>query len=102
MTDILRKFSRAELRRLNPGDWVAWTRSNWDSAAKQDFAFWEAQVVAHPVRSAQHVLILFNGHPLAVPKNRLYKVMPIIGVEEMHTEVRQQFLKPRKHVYNLL
>ena len=86
MTDILRKLTRKELRRLKPGDWVAWGKTNWDTPDKQDFAFWEAQVTAHPVRSAQEVMVLFNGLPHAVHKNRLYKVPPVIEVEEMHTQ----------------
>jgi hypothetical protein len=86
MTDILKRISRAELRRLSPGEWVAWGKTNWDSPDKQDFAFWEAQVMAHPVRSAQHVLVLFNGLPQAVHKNQLFKVQPIIDMEAMHQQ----------------
>jgi hypothetical protein len=87
MTDILKRISRAKLRRLKPGDWVAWGRTNWDNnPVQQDFAFWEAQVIAHPVRSVHEVVVLFNGLPLAVHKNQLYRVQPVIGVENMHTQ----------------
>jgi hypothetical protein len=86
MTDVLKRISRAELRRLNPGDWVAWGKTNWDSPDKQDFAFWEAQVVAHPVRSAQHVTVFFNGHRHEVTKNQLFRVMPVIAIEDMHQQ----------------
>jgi hypothetical protein len=71
---------------LNPGDWVAWGKTNWDSPDKQDFAFWEAQVVAHPVRSAQHVTVFFNGHRHEVTKNQLFRVMPVIAIEDMHQQ----------------
>ena len=86
MIDVLRKFSRAELRRLKPGDWVAWRKTNWNTSDQKDFAFWEAQVIAHPVRSGHEVMVLFNGLPHAAPKNRLYRVQPVIDVEDMHTE----------------
>jgi hypothetical protein len=80
-------LKRAKLRRLKPGDWVAWGRTNWDNnPVQQDFAFWEAQVIAHPVRSGHEVVVLFNGLPLAVHKNQLYRVQPVIGVENMHTQ----------------
>jgi hypothetical protein len=86
MTDILKKLTRKELRRLKPGDWVAWGKTNGDSPDKQDFAFWETQVIAHPVRSGHEVMVLFNGIPHAVHKNQLFKVQPVIAVEDMHTE----------------
>ena len=87
MTEILKKLTRKELRRLKPGDWVAWGKSNWDNnPAQQDFAFWEAQVIAHPVRSGHDVTVLFDGLAHAVQKNRLFKVQPVLGVEDMHTE----------------
>ena len=85
MTDVLKRISRAELRRLKPGDWVAWGKSNWDNnPVQQDFAFWEAQVLSDPVRSGHEVMVLFNGLPHAVHKNQLFKVQPIIGMEAMH------------------
>jgi hypothetical protein len=88
MTDILRKLTRNELRRLKPGEWVAWGKSNWDNnPVQQDFAYWEAPVVAHPQRSGHYVILLFNGLPHAVHKNQLFKVQPIIGMEAM----QQQF-----------
>jgi hypothetical protein len=41
MMDILRQLSRAERRRLNPGEWIAWGKSNWDNNPVQpEFAFW--------------------------------------------------------------
>jgi hypothetical protein len=84
---ILKKLGRAELRRLEPGDWVAWSKSHWDNNPVQpDFAFWEAQIMAHPVRSAQYVLVLFNGLAYAVQKNRLFKVPPVTAIEHMHSE----------------
>jgi hypothetical protein len=86
MSDILKKLGRAELRRLEPGDWVAWSRSNWGQPGEKDFAYHEAQVMAHPVRTAQEVAVLFNGLPHAVQKNRLYKVLPVISVEDMHQQ----------------
>src|ERR1700686_5727430 len=82
---ILKKLGRAELRRLEPGDWVAWSKSNWGKPDEPDFAYHEAQVMAHPVHSAQEVMVHFSGHPHAVYKNMIYKVLPIIGVEDMHT-----------------
>lgn len=85
MSDILKKLGRAELRRLQPGDWIAWSKSNRGTPDQKDFAYHEAQVLAHPVRSAQEVMVLFNGSPHAVEKNRLYKAQPVIGVEAMHT-----------------
>jgi len=87
MTDILKKLTRKELRRLKPGDRVAWGKSNCDNhPLQQDFAYWETQVMAHSVRSAQEVTVLFNGIAHAVHKNRLYKVPPVVGIEDMHTE----------------
>jgi hypothetical protein len=87
MIDVLRKLTRNELRCLQPGEWVAWGRSNWDNnPVHEHFAFWEAQVMAHPVRSAQEIMVHFNGHPHAVPKNMIYKVQPVIDVEDMHTQ----------------
>jgi hypothetical protein len=87
MTDVLKRISRGELRRLKPGDWVAWGKSNWDNnPVHEDFAFWEAQVVDRPVRSAQHVLVLFSGHSHEVTKNQLFRVMPIIDVQDMHQQ----------------
>jgi hypothetical protein len=86
LTDILIKLLRKDLRRPKPGDWVAWNKSNWGTPESQDFSFHEAQVMAYPVRSAQDVLVLFNGLPHSVPKNMVYKVMPVIGVEAMHQQ----------------
>jgi hypothetical protein len=86
MTEILRKLLRKDLRRLKPGDWVAWSKSTWNTPKSEDFAFHEAQVMAHPVRSAQEVIVRFNGHPHAVPKSQVYKVMPVVGMDAMHTE----------------
>jgi hypothetical protein len=53
---------------LKPGDWLAWGKTNWDTPDKQDFAYWEAQVIAQPVRSGQEVIVLHNGEPYAVSK----------------------------------
>jgi hypothetical protein len=87
MTEILKKLTRAELRRLKPSDRVAWGKSNWDNnPVQQDFAFWEAHVIAHPVRSGLDFMVLFNGLSHAAPKNRLYRLMPVIAIEDMHTE----------------
>jgi hypothetical protein len=86
MSDILKKLVRADLRRLKPGDSVAWSVSNWGKPGEPDFAFYEAQVMTHPLRSAQEVMVRFNGCPHAVPKNMIYKVQPVIDVEDMHTE----------------
>ena len=85
MSEILQKLSRKELRLLEPGNWVAWRKSNWGQADEKDFAHWGAQVLAHPVRTAQEVMVCFNGCPHAVYKSQLYKVQPVIGVEDMHT-----------------
>jgi hypothetical protein len=87
MTDILRKLTRNELRCLQPGEWVAWGRSNWDNnPVHEDFAFWEGRVVAHPLRTGHNVMVLLNGVPHAVHKNQLFKVQPIIGMEAMHQQ----------------
>jgi hypothetical protein len=43
-------------------------------------------VIAYPVRSGHEVMVLFNGIPHAVHKNQLFKVQPVIAVEDMHTE----------------
>lgn len=86
MTDVLRKLSRAELRNLKPGAWVAWRKTRLDTPDQKEFALCEGQVIAHPVRSGHEVMVLFNGLPHAVQKNRLYKVQPIIDVEDMHTQ----------------
>ncbi len=86
MTDVLKKLLRPDLRRLKPGDWVAWSKSNWDTPDKPDFAYHEAQVMAHPSRTSQYVTVRFNGLPREVAKNQLYKVLPVIGIEEMHTQ----------------
>jgi hypothetical protein len=87
LSDILKKLCRTELRQLKPGDWVVWsTTGSWDTPANADCACNEAQVVAHPVRSGHEVVVLFNGLAHAVQKNRLYKVLPIISVEDMHQQ----------------
>jgi hypothetical protein len=87
MADVLRKLTRNELRRLKPGEWVAWGKSNWDNnPVQEDFAFLEAQVIAHPVRSAHEVMVFFDGLPHAVHKNQLFKVQPVIGMDAMHED----------------
>jgi hypothetical protein len=86
MTDVLRKLSRAELRNLTPGVWVAWRKTRLDTPDQKEFAFWEAQVIAHPVRSGHDVMVLFDGVPHAAQKNRLYKVQPVIDVKDMHQQ----------------
>jgi hypothetical protein len=87
MTDEPKKLTRKELRQLKPGDWVAWGKSNWDKTINPPFSFWEeAQVMAHPVRCHQHVTVRFAGLPHQVPKNRLYKIPPVIAIENMHEE----------------
>jgi hypothetical protein len=86
MSDILKKLLRADLRRLKPGDWIAWSKSTWDTPESKDFAFHEAQVTAHPVRTSQYVTVLFNGLPREVAKNQLYKVLPVIAIEDMHQQ----------------
>jgi hypothetical protein len=87
MTDEPEKLTHKELRRLKPGDWVAWGKSNWNKTVKQPFSFWqEGQITAHPVRSAQQVQVRLNGLPLEVPKNRLYKMKPVIAIENMHED----------------
>jgi hypothetical protein len=86
MTDILRKLLRKDLRRLKPGDWVAWSKSTWDTPESKDFYFHEAQVMAHPVHSAQYVTVFFNGHRHEVTKNQLLRVMPVIAIEDMHQQ----------------
>jgi hypothetical protein len=85
MTDILKKLTRKELRRLEPGDWIAWNKSTWGQPDEPDFAYNEAPVTAHPLRSSQYLTVLFNGIPHAIAKNQLYRVKPIIDVEDMHT-----------------
>ncbi len=85
-TDTFKKLSRGDLRQLKQGDWVAWGKTNWDHPDKKDFAYWEAQLIAHPVRSAQEVMVRFQDLPHAVQKDRLYKVLPVIGVDDMHTQ----------------
>jgi hypothetical protein len=86
MSDILNKLRRADLRRLKSGDSVAWSASNWGHPGEPDFAYHEGQVTAHPLRSAQYVAVLFNGLPREVAKNRLYKVLPVIAIEDMHQQ----------------
>jgi hypothetical protein len=86
MSDNLKKLVRVDLRRLKPGDSVAWSVSHWGQPGQPDFSFHEGQVLAHPVRSAQEVTVLFNGIAHAVHKNQLYNVPPVIDVEDMHTE----------------
>jgi hypothetical protein len=86
MTDILKRLGRTELRRLKPGDWIAWSKSNWGKPDERDFAYFEAQVLAHPLRSAQRVIVFLNGGPYPVNKNQLYQVQPVIDVKDMHTQ----------------
>jgi hypothetical protein len=87
MSDILKKLCRTELRQLKPGDWVVWsTTGSWDTPANANCAYNEAQVMVYPVRCGHDVMVLFNGLPHAVQKNRLYKVQPVIAIEDMHTE----------------
>jgi hypothetical protein len=86
MNEILEKITRKELRRLKPGTWVAWRKTTWNAPDEKKFPFHEGQVIAHPVRSGQEVLVLLNGVPHATPKNRLYRLMPVIAIEDMHTE----------------
>lgn len=86
MCDILKKLRRAELRRLKPGTWVAWRKTNWNIPDEKKFAFHEGQVIAHPARSGHHVMVLLNGLAHPAPKNRLYMIVPVITIEDMHTE----------------
>ena len=87
MTDEPKKLTHKELRRLKPGDWVAWGKSNWNKTVNQPFSFWEeGQITAHPVRSAQHVQVRLHGLPHEVPKNRLYKIQPGTAIENMHKD----------------
>jgi hypothetical protein len=86
MSDILKKLGRAELRRLEAGDWIAWSVSHWGQPEEPDFAYNEAQLTAQSVRSSQYVTVLFNGLPHDVAKNQLYKVQPDVRIEEMHTQ----------------
>ena len=81
MSDVLKKLCRTELRQLKPGDWVVWsTTGSWDTPANADCAYNEAQVMVYPVRSAQEVVVFFNGFPHIVQKNRLYRLMPVIAI----------------------
>jgi hypothetical protein len=87
MTDEPKKLTHNELRRLQPGDWVAWGKTNWHKAIKQPFSFWnEGQVMEHLVRCHQHVTVRFEGLPHQVPKNRLYKTQPVTAIETMHED----------------
>lgn len=87
MAESLKRFSRAELRRLKPGDWVAWGRTAWHNHPLQpDFAFWKGRVIAFPERSGHHVRVLLKGVPHTAPKNRLYRLMPVIAIEDMHQQ----------------
>jgi hypothetical protein len=89
MTDEPKKLTRQEIRRLKPGDWVAW-KTDWPISWPKDnwtTPDWkEGQLTEHPVRSAQYITVRLDGLPQKAPKNRLYKVLPVIGVEDMHTE----------------
>ena len=67
------------------GWWVAWSKSTWGQPDGPDFAYNEALVMAHPLRSSQYVTVLFHGISQAIAKNLLYRVKPIIDVEDMHT-----------------
>ena len=40
----------------------------------------------HLVRYHQHVTVRFEGLPHQVPKNRLYKIQPVIAIENMHED----------------
>jgi hypothetical protein len=86
MTDTFKKLTRKELRRLKPGDWVAWGQTNWDHPHKKDFAFWEAQVISEPVQSGHEVMVLLNGLPHAVHKNQFFEVQPVVGLNAMHED----------------
>jgi hypothetical protein len=86
-TDTFKKLSRKDLRQLKPGAWVAWHRHNVADPGLTPALYWqEGQVIDSPIRCFHDVIIRFNGICRLVPKNRLYKVMPVIGVEAMHTE----------------
>jgi hypothetical protein len=86
MTDNLKRLSRAELRRLKPGDWVAWGKSNWDAPDKPDAAFWEAEIIAPFTRSDHTVTVLFDGVACTLYKSQLFKVQSVMAIEDMHTE----------------
>jgi hypothetical protein len=86
MSDILKKLLRADLRRLTQGAWVAWSASNWGQPGEPDFAYHEAQVMTDAVRTSQYVTVLFNGLPREVAKNQLYKLLPVIAIEDMHQQ----------------
>jgi hypothetical protein len=86
MIEIPRKLTRKELRSLKPGAWVAWRKTNWNTPDEEKFPFHEGQVIAQPVRSGHKVMVLFDGLAQAVHKNQLYEVIPITGVEQMHTQ----------------
>jgi hypothetical protein len=82
----LKKISRAELRRLKPGTWVAWKKTTWNSPDEKKFAFHEGQVLAQPVRSGHDIEVIFDGLAKAVQKNRLFQVQPVITIEDMHQQ----------------
>jgi hypothetical protein len=87
MTDTFQKLSRVDLRQLRPGDWVAWHRHNVAACGPSHGLFWqEGQVIDSPIRCFPDINVRFNGLCRLVPKNRLYKVTPIIDVEDMHQQ----------------
>ena len=66
---------------------MAWGKSNWNKTVNQPFSFWnEGQITAYPVRSAQYVQVRLRGLLQEVPKNRLYKMNPVIAIENMHED----------------
>jgi hypothetical protein len=89
MTDILKKLTRQEIRRLKPGDWVAWSKTSCHTPTPASFwnGFWEeGQLMDYPVRCHQDIRVRLNGLPHRVPKNRLYKVQPIVTIENQHDQ----------------
>jgi hypothetical protein len=80
-TDTFQRLTRAELRDLKPGTWVAWYRHKGVSPG---ISWLQGQVLECPVRCSHDVSVRFDGVPCLIPKNRLFKDLPVVEVEYMH------------------
>jgi broad specificity phosphatase PhoE len=89
MTEEPKRLTRQEIRRLKPGDWVAWKR-DWPISWPKDnwtTPTWEEGRLEYPAaRSAQHVQVRINGLLRHVSKNCLHRVQPIITIETQHEQ----------------
>lgn len=78
-------MTRKELRALKRGQWVAWPETAWADPTTSKTTICEAPICEYPVKSAQFVVVKFQGGKREVYKNQLYTIPPVVEMEEMDT-----------------